>query len=517
MKKTVIYLRVSSKEQKEEGYSIPAQKKLLTEYARVNDFKIVKEFEDDETAKSEGRTGFGLMVEFLRNNKDVNTVLVEKTDRLYRNFKDYVTIDELDVTVILVKENERIGKDASSHQKFIHGIKLLMAKNYIDNLSEEVKKGLTQKAESGAFPCNTLPFGYAKQIVDGKSFPVVDEVNSLFVVKMFQYYTTGLYSIVTLLEKMREEGLLGLTKSSAHKVLRNPFYYGDFLWKEKLYHGTHEPLISKELWDKVQQMMDRFKNKEMLSKYKTQQFTFRGFLKCAECGRTITAERKIKPSGREYVYYRCTKYGFNCSQPPVSEEVLDEQMEKSLEGLKLSQEAIDGITHGLKEMHAAKVNTEDKIKVRLETQKKDLEQRLNTLYEDRLEGVITKEFYQKKFSEYEVSIQDLGDRIAKYEEADIDYYKVGTTVLELANKASFLYKQANMEERRELLSFLLSNSILKRKKLLIQYKKPFDRVFVHAASFEWRGLLDDFRTMDWQDFALNPLTIINQGRILALS
>jgi len=98
--RTVIYVRVSSKEQKEEGYSIPAQKKLLQEYARANDFKIVKEFEDDETAKSAGRTGFGQMVEFLKKSKDVDTILVEKTDRLYRNFKDYVTIDELDGTVI---------------------------------------------------------------------------------------------------------------------------------------------------------------------------------------------------------------------------------------------------------------------------------------------------------------------------------------------------------------------------------------------------------------------------------
>lgn len=160
MKQAVIYVRVSSKEQKEEGYSIPAQRKLLWEYARINGFKIAKEFEDDETAKSAGRAGFGEMVEFLKENKKIDTILVEKTDRLYRNFKDYVIIDELGVTVFLVKENEKLGKDASSHQKFMHGIKVLMAKNYCDNLSEEVKKGYKQKAESGLYPCSTPPLGY---------------------------------------------------------------------------------------------------------------------------------------------------------------------------------------------------------------------------------------------------------------------------------------------------------------------------------------------------------------------
>ena len=125
----IIYVRVSSREQKQEGYSIPAQKKLLKEYAKANDFEIVKEFEDDETAKSAGRTGFGQMIEYIEDNPNVKSILVEKTDRLYRNFKDYVTIDELDVTIFLVKENEQIGKGANSHQKFMHGIKVLMAKN----------------------------------------------------------------------------------------------------------------------------------------------------------------------------------------------------------------------------------------------------------------------------------------------------------------------------------------------------------------------------------------------------
>ena len=81
MRKAVIYLRVSSKKQEQEGFSIPAQRKLLLDFARAKGFKIVKEFEDDETAKSAGREQFGLMVDYVKTNKDVEVVLVEKTDR----------------------------------------------------------------------------------------------------------------------------------------------------------------------------------------------------------------------------------------------------------------------------------------------------------------------------------------------------------------------------------------------------------------------------------------------------
>src|SRR3989338_2476706 len=135
MIKAVSYVRVSSKEQKQEGYSIPAQKKLLADYAKANGFKVAKEFEDDETAKSAGRTNFGEMIKYIKAHKEVKTILVEKTDRLYRNLKDYITIDELDVEIHLVKENVKIDKESRSDQKFIHGINILMAKRYIDNLS----------------------------------------------------------------------------------------------------------------------------------------------------------------------------------------------------------------------------------------------------------------------------------------------------------------------------------------------------------------------------------------------
>jgi site-specific DNA recombinase len=86
MKKAVIYARVSSKEQEREGFSIPAQLKLLSEYASRNEFHIIEKFIDIETAKNPGRQYFEKMVRFVTTNKDCRVVLVEKTDRLYRNF-----------------------------------------------------------------------------------------------------------------------------------------------------------------------------------------------------------------------------------------------------------------------------------------------------------------------------------------------------------------------------------------------------------------------------------------------
>lgn len=498
--KAVIYLRVSSKKQEQEGFSIPAQRKLLLDFARAKNFKITKEFEDDETAKSEGREHFGLMVDYIKQNKDVEAVLVEKTDRLYRNFKDYVTIDELGVSVYLVKENEVLGKNSSSHQKFIHGIKVLMAKNYIDNLREESGKGHLQKAESGIFPGSRLPLGYKFGKDSDKIVPVPDDVSRDIAAKMFEYYATGLYSLESVIKRVKDDGLVRIelmpsltrltrmTKSTAHRILRNPFYYGDFYWKGILYHGTHTPLVEKDLWDKVQELLNKSTAKdEPKSKYGTKEFAFKGLMVCGECGRTITAERKTKKSGIEFTYYHCTKFGTNCKEEAVTEDLLDGYIINSLEGLNMPPDAIEYVTEGLKQSLYFKRDTEDRTRLKLETEKTKLQNRLGVLYEDKLDRTITEEFYNSKFKEYSIRIKDLDTLVSKYTYADIDYYQFGAKTLELSRIAATLYKKALPEEKRELLNFLLQNSSLKAQIPLFIYSKPFDKVRQRALSSDWSG------------------------------
>ena len=153
LQKAVLYARVSSKEQEKEGFSIPSQLKLLNKYAEDNKLQLVKEYVDVETAKKSGRTDFTKMVKFLRKESQrkqlgapCQVILVEKTDRLYRNLKDWVIIGELDLEIHFVKENVILSRESRSSEKFMHGIKVLMAKNYIDNLSEETRKGMLAKA-----------------------------------------------------------------------------------------------------------------------------------------------------------------------------------------------------------------------------------------------------------------------------------------------------------------------------------------------------------------------------------
>jgi site-specific DNA recombinase len=232
----VIYARVSSREQEKEGYSIPAQIRLLEEYAQREGMRVVQTFSEAETAKTSGREGFNRMLDFLGKDgraKGIRTILVEKTDRLYRNFKDYVRLDDLDVAIHLVKENEVLSKDSRSSSKFVHAIKVLMAKNYTDNLSEEVKKGRLEKARQGHYPMKA-PYGYR----NNKETRLIDihPEQAPWVRRAFQLYGSGQHSLDQVREQLYAEGMRftsaykeKIHKSTLAKLLQNIFYTGDFI------------------------------------------------------------------------------------------------------------------------------------------------------------------------------------------------------------------------------------------------------------------------------------------------
>ena len=188
--RAVMYARVSSKEQEREGYSIPAQLKLLRDYAEAQNLKVVEEYVDVETAKQTGRANFNEMVKFLRKHPTVRTLLVEKTDRLYRNLKDWVTIDELEVEVHFPKEGVVLSTHSRSSEKFMHGIKVLMAKNYVDNLSEEARKGMRGESRAGHL-ANLSASGYRNVLGPrGKNIIAIDPDCASIITDLFEWYAT---------------------------------------------------------------------------------------------------------------------------------------------------------------------------------------------------------------------------------------------------------------------------------------------------------------------------------------
>ncbi len=465
----VIYTRVSSKEQEKSGFSIPAQRKLLMDYAQSHGYKIIQEFSDVETAKSSGRTQFEKLQSFLKENKEVKIILVEKTDRLYRNFTDYVSLEMLDVELHLVKENEIISKESKSHAKLIHGIKVVLAKNYIDNLSEEVKKGLKEKAEQGEWP-HRAPLGYLNDRDSQKI--VVDRERGPIIKMLFELYATGQYSI-SLLQK--EAKILGLkyrgkgqyvSRSWIEKLLKNPIYTGRFRWKKEMYQGSHEPLITYELFDQVQKIISN-KSKP---KPRTHNFAFRGLLTCGYCGCAITAEIKKD----KYIYYRCTNGKGKCSQAYIPESKLSSLLAETVKQVTIDSNSAEEIRTALKDsLDKIQQFREQELK-KLNSKRQQIQSRIDNCYRDRLDGRIDIEFWQNTHKQLLEEQNNLNERYKKLDEANEDYYQAGLSFLELSQTAYSEYLNRNSLEQATLLKQILSNCKIKDVTLYPTYRTPFN-------------------------------------------
>ena len=120
---------------------------------------------------------------------------MEKTDRISRNFRDAVILEDLDIEIHFVKEGQIISKDSKSQATLIYGFNLVMARHYSNNLCEEVKKGMREKASQGFFP-GLAPFGYrnnkAERTIE------IDPVDSNTVNRLFELYATGAHTLATL-------------------------------------------------------------------------------------------------------------------------------------------------------------------------------------------------------------------------------------------------------------------------------------------------------------------------------
>ena len=212
-------------------------------------------------------------------------MLVEKTDRLYRNLKDWVTIDELDVEMHLPKEGVVLSRESRSSEKFMHGIKVLMAKNYIDNLSEEARKGMQEKAEQGIWPTKT-PLGYRNVTgPDGKKIIATDPGVAPIMAKLFEWYATRRYFA----EGSGAQGARGgpylsaraapgAREHSSHHPAE-PALYGLVRMERQAIQGKHEALVPVDLWERVQGVLDgRFASKASAAEH---DFAFSGLIACA--------------------------------------------------------------------------------------------------------------------------------------------------------------------------------------------------------------------------------------------
>lgn len=536
----VMLARVSSRKQ-ERGASLEAQEKSIKEYCNRNNLIIIepypKAFVFTESSTRGGRKKFNEMIDFIEKQKHKTAIVVHTLDRLQRGFGECEKIKELlkadKIEVHFIVESLILDKFSSDDDFTRYDFGILSAKLYLTSMNKNVKRSQKYNREAGLWQ-GLAPIGYlnakderrrATLILDPERAPIIKQI--------FEEYASGVHSLKSVWLSAKEKGLMSkepnynprsknygkicpISRNKIHDILTNTFYYGAMYVADeeidektkkpvktfyKLINHVYEPIISKELFDKVQKVLKTRKKERFCKeqKYAGIPFVFRGLITC-KCGCAITPEHH-KKGNKEYVYLRCSHQKGTCNQKLVNENTILEQLEREI----FHQIRISPTMHDLLKTSITQ-SLEDEKKINASIRKKIAEEislidtRLERLWECYLDRDIDKAKYELEKQKYLEQKKDLNARVEKYSDISNGLKENIGKAIDFAANLSNLMKAASPDEKNMLLKRLLTNCVLDGEVLKYEIKAPFVKLLVCSNYKKWKDItienLEEFENLN---------------------
>ena len=269
--------------------------------------------------------------------------------------------------------------------------------------------------------------------------------------------------------------------------MQNPFYYGLIRYNGEFFEGKHEPIITKKLFDEVQEVMKKKSKPQKADEMKF--FLYRGLLKCGECGFTITADKKIKPSGKSYTYYYCTKKNPNhkCSQNVFTrEEKISSQINETIQKVSLPDDWADKMINELENEKNKNAQSFRFFAQKTETEIKAIDEKMEKLMNAYLENVLDLAEYREVKNKLVNQKQLLKDKLTAFEQKSNNRFELAAKFINSIKQAEIIALQENPEQGRDFLKKIGSNFRLSGQKLFCDFKNPF-KILAEAEPRRRRG------------------------------
>ena len=374
--------------------------------------------------------------------------------------------------------------------KFMFSLMCNQAKMENDKKGVDVVRGLEKKASMGIFP-NQPPFGYKNDKYAEKGNKGIDsDAERLpLIKKMFELMLTGNYSTQQILHIANEEWGFRtpkgqkMSRSTVYRMFTNTFYYGKYefpVGSGKWYQGIHETVITEEEYDKIQFLLGH----KGRPRPKTHIFSFTGMMRCGECGAMITAETKTKQQQNgnvhTYIYYHCTKRKYpNCSQGCIEEKELKKQIIKEIESLEIPPEFHSFAMKWFKKENEKEAVGRNAVVNANEKAYKACLAKIDGLMDMRAGGEITAEEFAKKKIEVLAEKKRLDGLFEDTSKRVDRWLDNADEMLTFIEEAKYKFNNGTIPKRRNILSTLGSDLVLKEKILSIDIDKslfPIKRI-----------------------------------------
>lgn len=472
--KAVILTRVSTREQ-EEGHSLPAQNTRLLDYAKRKQLEVIKTFQIIESSTRGKRKEFMQMIEFCKEQSETIAIIADAVDRVQRSFKESVMLDDLirqeKIELHFYREGMVIGKKSTSTDIMRWDFSVMGAKAYVLQLSENVRRSLDYKLKNGE-RAGAAPCGYENFVDEnGKHSIRPKEPDATKVRRLFEMYSIGGTSAHQLARVADTWGLKShsgkkLTTTSIFHILGNPFYYGEMLAKGKLHRHIYTPLISKALWDKVQEQKAAQGAKPF--KYGELPFLYRGIF--TDYYRQIICPCEIKK--QKFFYVVC--YKENGTRLYIPEKEIDNQIIAILNRIAIPDEMINHFRQHIKDAKESEVAFRNEELGRLKAEITKIQGRLEKLFNMRLDEEIDKQTYEDKRDELNLKKGRIEDEIKAHGKADDGFNETVLDLFELVKHIGDTFASGkSIENKQLLLHFIFKKLVLKEGNIGYELNPPF--------------------------------------------
>ena len=457
--KFFLYARKSTDVEDKQVLSIEAQISELRVFAKNEGLNIIEELIEKQSAKIPGRPIFGKMLERIEKG-EANGILSWHPDRLARNSIDGgKVIYLLDCGHLAMLKFPTFWAENTSQGKFMLNIAFGQSKYYVDSLAENTKRGLRQKVRRGEYP-SLAPIGYLN---DSRTKTIMVERKKAKIVReIFELYAQNNSRLEDISDFLKERGILTKGGKRFHRnrityILSNPFYVGLFKYAGEVYEGKHQPIISKKIFDKVQEILQERSHPRHKKTNEPQAFC--GLLKCGTCGMMVTGEYKTKKqqNGNEhhYVYYHCTHKSklIKCHEPCIRQEKLDAQISSWLQKFSLKEDWAEKLLKMLEKDKIEIAQSSFAFVREAQNKIKEIISKTQRLLDGYLEQIIEQETYRAEKAKLLLEKKSLEEKISNNEqkrtgwiEPMLEWIKEARNLPEIARKCNLFAKKVAAKE-----------------------------------------------------------------------